>query len=269
MRWFLQNNYVTRITAGMAMHLRESGRDMLDFSVSSDTELPAHVLAAINERQEQGSGHFFYGSTALERIIARSPSLQRQQLQDLGQLDPRVWARHRAGQLLNGTIERMPLHELLRCVPRAAFFVKPAIAQKAFTGMVVTGGDTRELLQGPDGQARRLDPLMLVDVSPVQQQLRAEYRFVVAAGQVVTGSQYREGALSRVLRVDDPAILRQAASLVDGWLPAPVSVLDMAVLANGAALIVEFNSIHSAGHYAMDRERICQAIELALPRHSR
>lgn len=262
MRWFIQNNYVTRITAALAIHLRTTQRDMLDFSVSSDTELPAHILEAAAAGAGAG-GHFFYGSTALERIIARQPALAIAQLQDLALLDPKVWGKHRPGEMLNAEVERMPLEALMRKTPRMAFFVKPATEQKAFTGMVITGGDLRPLFAGSRGQDRKLDPALLVDASPVQE-LVAEYRFVVAPGEVVSGSMYREREHTVVRQVPADTARHLASHLVHGWLPSQLSVMDVAVLANGKTRIIEFNSIHSAGHYAMDKEKICLAVEKAV-----
>lgn len=256
MLWILQNNFVTPMTAPMAIYLRESGKRLLDFSVPIDDGLPARVLDAVREAK----GHFIYGSTALERRVCASPELSAGQLQDLALLDPKVWLQHRKGQLVNEDVERLTLGELKARAPKSDFFVKPALEQKAFIGQVVKGGDLSVVYLGRGGARHDHLDSLLVDVSPVLE-LTDEYRFVVFRGQVVTGSQYRNASGSYIQEVACKETLAKAAELAKGWMPAEVSVMDVGLARDGSARIIEFNSIHSAGHYAMSRPAICEAIQ--------
>lgn len=156
--------------------------------------------------------------------------------------------------MLNAGAESLSAAEALGRLRRGArLFLRPERSDKAFAGAVFRGEDAR--ISG-------LDPDLRVVAAPVAE-IRAEYRFVVVRGRVVTGSQYARGGLTDV-RVDfDPdcaALAQRAAGL---YAPLTAFVCDVAETPAGPR-VVEYNGFGSAGLYACDCRPVVTEIAEAL-----
>lgn len=259
MLWLLQNNYVSRLTAPVAMALRAHDRSFHDFSVVPGQPLPAFPVSS-------NAPHFVYGSTGLVRRLQELDGWRDALFLDERSLDQREWLLRRPNDMLNGESQVLPLQALTQDCPTTPFFVRPVELQKAFVGQVVLNGNLEPLFESrTHGVAhRREQPLdMLVSVSPVQN-IRAEFRCLLYRGALVTASQYRENG-THAIRAGLPASVASGVqALAEGWLPSELTVMDVALLADDTLRIVEFNSVHSSGLYAMPLALFIDAVEQAV-----
>jgi hypothetical protein len=255
MLFLLQNNYVEAMTGVLARALTRAGRAFHDFSLVPGEPLPEPPCPADLPR-------FYYGSTGMLRRLHRRQDVW--VFDNARALDQRECATHRAPDLLNGQVELLTLGQLQAQPFCRPYFVRPVLEQKAFAGQVIASADLAPLFRGRHGIVHAHDESLLVAVSPVVDNIVAEYRFVVLGGKVRLGSRYRlDGTLSVSAKV--PAeVWAQADQLAQGWLPAPFVVMDVALLADGRALLVEFNSVHSSGLYAIPGEAFAEVVAEAL-----
>ncbi len=92
-------------------------------------------------------------------------------------------------------------------------------------------------------------------------QIVAEWRYVIADGQVVAGSQYMESG-QRVSRpAEDPAALDFARSVLrTGYQPDPVWVLDVCQTGDRDYHLLEIGGFSFAGLYACDKDAVVQTV---------
>lgn len=256
MLWLIQNNYVAAMTGKLAWALNLSGRTLYDFSLVPGEPLPELPCAP-------DEPHFFYGSTGLLQRLRATPEWAGSVYGDKASLDQRYWYEHRARDMLNPTFELQTLQQLREGAHGKTFFVRPVVDQKAFAGQVVVNGDLAGLYLGRKGEIRQHKDDLLVAVSPVLPAISAEYRLVVKDHCVRLGSQYRkDGRLD--IRPEVPAeVLEQAQALAAGWMPADFIVMDVAVMPDGEMRIIEFNSVHSSGLYAIAGAEFAALVEEA------
>lgn len=172
-------------------------------------------------------------------------------------------AGHLGDLMLNDDFVILPYGEVLRrgCDGLGeSFFIKPADRVKAFTGFVMTRAmwaTEVETIRQKAGIG--LDNLCVV-ARP--QAIEAEFRFVIADREVVTGSQYRWDDRLDV-RLDVLPICREMAERVarQRWQPDRCYTCDVALLdGHTKARVVELNSFSSAGLYACDTLKIVEAV---------
>lgn len=178
-------------------------------------------------------------------------------------------AGHLGDLMLNEDFIILPYGEVLRrgCDGLGdAFFLKPEAVSKAFTGFVMTREKWAvevETIRQKSGIG--LDTLCVV-ARP--QAIEAEFRFVIADREVVTGSQYRWDDRLDV-RLDVLPICREVAEEVArrSWQPDRVYVCDVALLdGRSRAKVVELNAFSSSGLYACDTRAIVEAVSRAAER---
>jgi hypothetical protein len=149
-------------------------------------------------------------------------------------------------------------------VPKAeSFFIRPATDTKEFTGQVFSWEEfaewqhkviaLRETYTTLDGNTN-------VIVGPVKN-IKAEYRFIVVDGSVITGSLYKRGetALYQECNRDDPAF-NFAQQMTDLWVPDRVFALDVAI-SEDKYWVLEMGCFNAAGLYHCDIQKIVMAIE--------
>lgn len=255
--WILQNNYVDAMTGRLAWALRRTERPMHDFSL-----IPGQPLPEFPCRPDDRV--FFYGSTGLLDRLQRDDRWKSKVFDGVETLDQRHWQAARSGDLLNNSVEFLTLAELKASTPRSSFFVRPAKDHKAFSGQLVHDGDLSGLYRGRKGITKKYPEDLVLAMSAPVPQIDSEYRFVVLNNKVRAGSRYRsEGRLSIDGRI--PAnVQEQANELAAGWLPSKFTVMDVAFLPGGSAKIVEFNSAHSSGLYAIDGEKFADIADEAV-----
>lgn len=175
-------------------------------------------------------------------------------------------AAHLGDLMLNEDFFLIPFGEVLRRGPERlgdAFFIKPEAVTKAFTGHVMRRAtwdvDVKTLVE-----VQHVKPDLLCVVAEPQE-IEAEFRFVVADREVVTGSQYRWDDRQDV-RLDVLPICREMAEEVARrpWQPDRVYVVDVALLdGRSKARVVEVNTFSSSGLYATDTRAIIEKVSAA------
>lgn len=252
MLFLLQNNHVDAMTGRLAFALRRSGFALHDFSLLPDKPLPD-----LSSGVSTDTPRFYYGSTGLLR---RLHALDEPSVFDTpAALDQRIWQTQRA-DLLNPEAEVLTFGDLRARAFTAPYFVRPVCEQKAFAGQVVATADLSPLFQSRKGIVRDLADDLLVAVAPVVDGIAAEYRFIVLNGCARLGARYR---LDGTLSVSDsvpPEAWQWAHRLAACWLPAPFIVMDVAILTDGTARLIEFNSVHSSGLYAIRGEAFAELV---------
>jgi hypothetical protein len=137
-------------------------------------------------------------------------------------------------------------------------FVRPVLDLKAFSGSIVSAGDTWENFFETTFKTRNYPKHIMVAVGrtwPIYE----EYRFFVVGGKVVTGSQYRQrGSLNINPDIEDH-VWKAAQLYADYWLPHENCVMDLARTDGGIELL-EFNCINASGVYAADIGKIVDAL---------
>jgi len=141
--------------------------------------------------------------------------------------------------------------------PDHAFFVRPDLDLKAFSGTVFepsnpsaeTFEEFRTRIMNIKGWTN-CPPDTLVMIAPIQE-IWSEYRCYVIDGEVKTASRYKTG--NRVAYSDEVGdmFIRYANERVAEWNPRPAFVMDIAHTPNGPK-IIETNAISSSGFYAID-----------------
>jgi hypothetical protein len=135
-------------------------------------------------------------------------------------------------------------------------FIRPDENNKSFSGQVVSlqgfkgWWDTHADKQAPDA--------LCVVARP--EALHGEWRFVVADGRVVGGSQYRDEGESEVRPVYPAAAAAFAEKVAATWSPHPIFCVDIARTAAGDLRLVEIGSINCSGFYECDPRPVVQAI---------
>jgi hypothetical protein len=138
-------------------------------------------------------------------------------------------------------------------------FVKPSSGGKTFDGIVVARRDADIVFVDPV-----IPPDTLCLVAPVQEILH-EWRFVVADGVVVTGSQYKKNGALNVMPVFSDSVLRYAQGVASKVrLTDRVWTLDIAEIndKHKTLKVLEINSFSSAGLYACNYSAIVTAVRM-------
>jgi hypothetical protein len=137
-------------------------------------------------------------------------------------------------------------------------FIRPDENSKSFTGGVIAKEwfDKWYRLHEDD-----LDPHAMVVVSSISPDIRGEWRMVICAGRVVTGSQYKEDSALVVSNLIPVEVEAKASELAKNrWLSHPAYVMDLALLADGSVKLVELGSVNMAGLYSCDVHKVAAAI---------
>lgn len=144
-------------------------------------------------------------------------------------------------------------------------FIRPDSGEKTFTGQLVE----RAAFERDLGEMgfHPIPPESLVVVS-APRNIETEWRFVIADGDVITGSRYLPHRLR--LRPDDPddedaRFHAQAAVTEAGWAPDRIWTIDICKTAAGRFYVIEINSFSCSGMYACNpKPMIERASRIAL-----
>ena len=176
------------------------------------------------------------------------------------------WGKH----LFNKTYTIVPVGELRRLESHlfsvfeiakspGQIFVRPNSGAKPFTGQVVQRKEWGEFC---DMASEIMEPHALVVVSSVKSDLSAEYRFVVADGQVIAATQYLEkGEPYSSPRVNDYARALAVEIASGEFRPDPMYTIDIGEMWYNPckAYLVETNSFSCAGLYACNPKPIIES----------
>ena len=134
-------------------------------------------------------------------------------------------------------------------------FLRPVAGDKSFPGAVFGPGQMKSLLD-----LDRDAGVVIAEVVPII----AEYRFIVADGAVVTGSQYRRDNVMDI-RIDTHPGAEETAMIAAGeYHPMRVFTCDVAETPRGFK-VVEYNSFSASGLYACDGRAILEAAARIIP----
>lgn len=181
------------------------------------------------------------------------------------------WGKH----LFNGIYTIVPVGEMRRLESHLfawfeqmkfpeQIFVRPNSGAKPFAGQVVQRKDWGEFC---DMAAEVMESHSLLVVSSVKGDLSAEYRFVVASGQVIAATQYLEkGEPYSSPRVNDYARALAVEIAASEFQPDPMYTLDIGErwYSCSNVYLIEANSFSCAGLYACNPKPIIEsAVRLA------
>lgn len=264
---FVFSNSPTKIiamTRPMAWAALNAGYDIAEECSSFDEH--GWSVRLQNPEMDIPTNPFAYGHTGLVAAISAGRCPQGAgwhvawNAQDF---DTMEWSR-RYGDLMwnHASVRFMTLQEALEAWPTEGWHMRPSgvdSGPKAFKAFFADkAGFAAAWAKSTSGFEKNQS--MRVAVS--QARLPAyEYRLVFMRDEYVAGSLYlTDGRLT--LSPIVPAPVHEFASRVarSHSLPSTHCVVDVGVGACGAMGIIEFNSLHSSGLYACDRERIVEGI---------
>lgn len=182
--------------------------------------------------------------------------------------DPRAfdavqWSQDYGDAMWNhATVQFMTLHEALAAWPESGWHMRPCgedSGPKAFKGFFAKKDDLRAAwLHSTGGKDK--DPSMRVAVSGPRLP-HQEYRLAFMRGECVDGSLYLTDGRLTLSRGAPAQVLEFATSVARNHpLPSTHCAVDVGVDASGAMGIIEFNSLHSSGLYAIDRSVLVAGI---------
>lgn len=235
---FVQNNYVTRVTAPVAIFARENGIDLVDRSCGADFDPDKLDIdwSAWDPILPVGSVQFM-------RSVKRSASLSKYILHDEVSFSYPFCVHKLGGEMLNNEGVLLPAARIADLFARGKWHVRPSQVDKAFTASLFDAQTWQAMLE-----ERVLQENLLCWASPPKTIL-GEWRTWTIDGQVIEISRYRdEIGMRRDLDVP-PEVRQYAYKIAPIWQPAPVSVMDIALTADGPR-VLEFNPVHGSGHYA-------------------
>ncbi|MBZ4399463.1 ATP-grasp domain-containing protein [Myxococcus sp. AS-1-15] len=173
--------------------------------------------------------------------------------------DFRVWREHLGEFLLNGDARVCRFAEVPR--QECAFFIRPCLDDKAFSGMVARWEDfepwREQVLRV--GDTPQLTAETWVAVSEPRR-IQSEYRMVVVDGRVVTGTRYKLGDRVFSSSEVEPDVWTFAQRMAARWGPDRAYALDIFVHEHRPH-VGEINTLNAAGFYAYDVGKMVDAIE--------
>ena len=133
-------------------------------------------------------------------------------------------------------------------------FIRPNSGFKTFAGQTIMFDKWKDTIDLLEDVTSVTDETMIL-ISPLRA-IEGEFRFVVAGGKVITGSEYRwDDKLD--IRIDYPDDCLAMAEMVaeHEWQVDTAYVVDVALIHSGPK-VIELNSFSCAGLYACDLEKI-------------
>lgn len=174
-----------------------------------------------------------------------------------------LFASHFGDLMLNSDFYIIPYAEFVRrrLLPNQVVFIKPDSGMKEFTGKLMSYDNFDDEISSMN-QIEIVDPESLCVVANPKR-IDAEFRYVIADGAVVTGSEYRWDNVLDVRR-DTLPICDDLAKYVAEmeWQADRVYVCDIAYV-EGKAKIVELNAFSSSGMYACNTYAVVEAVSAA------
>lgn len=212
-----------------------------------------------------GQDYIPYGSTLMTTVASQGLGWKGLFF-DLDNFNYLAAAKNRDDMLNNQHI--LTLEEAVRFMENGMrgagqeWFVRPSHDLKQFSGQVIDAKECaawfRDMMECETSGSYKLDAdTPIVIATP--QNIKAEWRWFIVGGKVVSGSMYRAHNQLRKERVTEQALIDEAQSFADGWLPSPCCVMDLALVGDGLK-VIEFNCINSSGFYDNDVSAIFKAL---------
>jgi hypothetical protein len=174
--------------------------------------------------------------------------------------------------LLNRDYTLLPFAELLRCADLlfetfgrdGLIFVRPDSPLKLFTGLVASQATFERDVEFMGFYDFPRESLVVVS-SP--KPIRREWRLVIADGQIVAGSQYKEADQN----VHRPGVEPEVEAFGQGVLsvsyaPDPVWVMDICQTEDSQCHLLEIGGFSFASLYACDKNAVVRAVSAVAQR---
>lgn len=147
------------------------------------------------------------------------------------------------------------------------FHIRPNDDSKIFAGMILSGKELYDWLNLTAKTDQTIGEELGVLTSNTsimisqEQELHAEWRWIIVDGKVIDGSQYRLHGQQHVAHTDvaTSAMANVASAMAQGWLPHKTCVMDTAMTSKGHK-IVEFNCFNGSGFYDHDIPKIVRSV---------
>lgn len=266
----VQNNFVQRLTAPMALAAREIGVAVHD--VSSGDEARRRPLP---ENDETWSPILVIGSILFVHQWAREEAaLAPWVFWDDAQYDAALWAKQIGTRYLNSDGLETTIREF-QGSDSTARHIRPRSGMKLVGEKVPTeseGGQSSiaGLVATPQEiQALNIDPNTAIWTAPPKS-IDGEVRVWMIGGRAVAASTYRvNGAHERT--VEHPFIEQAISAALECheiWRPGKHYVVDIAITGNEPK-VIEYNPIHSSGWYAVNPGAVLDAYITAETSHAK
>ncbi len=199
-----------------------------------------------------------YGSTSLMRIAIQRGWIGLFFDKETFRAD--VWNENRK-DMLNKDSFYMTVAEAQRWasgLPEdSEWFIRPIEDLKAFSGTLTNAKEIARFTGTASGNFS-FKPDLMCAISPPQE-IKAEWRFFIVNGEVITGSSYRLHGERLVQRVEAGPVLDTANKMAKDWLPHPCCVMDVADTEHGMK-VVEFNCLNASGIYYHDVKKLVERV---------
>jgi hypothetical protein len=174
-----------------------------------------------------------------------------------------LFASHYGDLMLNNDFYVIPYAEFVRrrLQSNQTVFIKPESGMKEFTGKIINYSNFDTEINSMN-QIERVNTESLCVIASAKN-IDAEFRYIIANKEVITGSEYRWDNILDV-RKDTLPICDELAKYVAKmeWQPDIVYVLDIAY-SDKKAKIIELNAFSSSGLYACNTYKIVEAVSIA------
>ena len=244
--FFVQNNFVERLTVPVARFAYARGLSVQDRSSSSSFD-----PLSCGVDWSQAHPVLPYGSVQFVRKLKAAGPLSRYVHHEEAQFSAQTW-QEQLPCMLNAHGRIVCVRDVAPALAETPAHVRPLQEDKAFTAALLSQTQWLAL-----AQERKLPPDLPCWVSAAKD-IFSEWRLWVIGGAVVGASRYRHAG-TLALEPGAPEDVRQFAQAVAAtWLPAPCVAMDVARTPLGLK-VVEFNPIHCCGWYAAPVDEILQA----------
>lgn len=174
---------------------------------------------------------------------------------------PLDWFMNRDGVFMTWAMFKQRRREFFYSWDSDRIFIRPNSGFKTFAGTPIKYGELDDEINSLDQLSSVMDETMIM-VAPAQK-IQGEFRFVIADGKVIAGSEYRwDGKLD--IRRDWTPECEELAQRVAShpWQIDIAYTCDVALLEDSVKL-VELNGFSCAGLYACDLDKVVQGVSEA------
>lgn len=171
---------------------------------------------------------------------------------------PLDWFLNRDGMFMTWKMFKHRARELFFEWDVNEIFCRPDSGFKSFAGQVVRYGTIDEDLKTIDELSGVMDETMILVAKC--QEIKGEFRFVVADGKIVAGSEYRWDGRLDIRRDWTPECEDLARKVAEHpWQVDIAYTCDIALLED-TVRVIELNGFSCAGMYACDMNKVAKAV---------
>lgn len=234
--FFVQNNYVTKLTIPVASFARESGYALEDRSSFEGFDVDQCGIDF-----SRYDLMIPYGSVQFLRHLIKSQSFKNKLHYTPSNFDAQLWRKNLSDTLLNFDSQECDKSQVASMLLQGPCHVRPTQIDKLFTAKVFDSLTWNYLLENRSFEG-------LCTVSPVKA-IEQEWRCWVLNGEIIEISSYLKNGVLNTYPEESESLWKVASQLAEAWLPELCVVMDICKTAEGDFKILEFNPIYSSGWY--------------------